>query len=200
MTDASTAAYTELTECVDAVYSKPEYASIKKHYITKETNHQITVEQLANNTKPKASETKLIIDLDKDKSVCRGVFLKKMENISSEIANIYYETINKASNITLQLAQRKITWGVASQKTQELLLDTQKKLSETDRQINRELNASYQFEVQERQRNESAAMMGFLGALQNTAQRNQAPVYIPPSPQKTECSTYYGKTTCYTDR
>ncbi len=64
---------------------------------------------------------------------------------------------------------------------------------------------AYQNQVQQQQYESarSAAMtQGVLGILQNHMQeQRQRQTYIPLSQDiKTECSTYYGKTTCYTNR
>lgn len=63
----------------------------------------------------------------------------------------------------------------------------------------------HQNQVQQQQHEaarSSAMTQGMLGILQNhMQQRQQRQAYIPPPRDiKTECSTYYGKTTCYTDR
>lgn len=76
-------------------------------------------------------------------------------------------------------------------------------IADAERQNAAWAQQAYQNQMQQQQYEaaKNAAMThGAISILQNHMQQYQKPAYVPNPTIQTECSTYYGKTTCYTYR
>lgn len=145
-----------------------------------------------------------------ERGKCMNSAFEKYASIYPPIDKAAFDTFR--TNILLIMV-RLDKKEISNDEAQVLLRQGADKLAQAENTVIAEaqsqktiaLQQAYQNQVQQQQYESarSAAMtQGMLGILQNHMQeQRQRQAYIPP-PQdiKTECSTYYGKTTCYTNR
>jgi hypothetical protein len=111
-----------------------------------------TLTQLADEDVPTDEEIQLVVAIHNEIAVCREQGIQDYMKILPGIIPIVVQGYYQGDLIILDLMQRKISWGDANKRRTVLMNEMRAKLQEAGAQLDRELAASHQAELAQRQR------------------------------------------------
>lgn len=140
----------KIKACVQKIESNPAYQEIAKHT---PLNGLVspTLLQLADAGVPTDEDVQAIIALHNEVSVCRGHSIEDYMQIVPGIIPTTVELYRMSDLITVDLIQRKITWGEANRKRLALKEEYLKNARVVLSQLERDLYVSHQSELAQRQ-------------------------------------------------
>jgi hypothetical protein len=124
-----------------------------------------TLSQLADESLPTDEDAKMIIALHNDMAPCRERLIEDTVKITPGFIPTMLQFYNASDLILVDLIQRKITWGEANKRRSANINKFMEKMQAVGYQIDRELAASNQAELAQRQ--------AALNALSQWAQQQQ---------------------------
>ena len=183
---------TGLHACVAEVYHNPDYEVIMPHVPLNMASP--TMAQLADDTRPTKDDGQLLIKFHDDILPCRQAYLQKIQNVVPGIAQVMSEGWVETDKIMMKLVKRKITWGEATQQTQQVTLEVQKNIHQAGQQIDSALAASHQAELAQRQARQQAianALQQWSAQMQRTQTHINCTSMNPSGTQVfTDCNGY----------
>lgn len=158
------------TACINDVQSNPKYSSLSKYMPPQ--NDDFTMEQLSNQSIPTIAEAKLYTQFSNDMKSCKKTFLEASNKTSPLLGSVVLNTNTRTDNVSVEIIQRKITWGEAARRFKEISAAANADYMQAAAQIDNSLNQQHQAEMQQRQ--EAGAAMQRAGyAMQQSAYQQQ---------------------------
>ncbi len=142
-------ARSEVHACIAANREQPKYTEILSHYPDLES-HQYTIEQLSDKNVPTTQEARLVASLYDGSEKCRALWTKVIAENRPDVIPIVDESNNALARITMNLVQRKISWGEAAQQSQAVSAEIDEKIATANRQWGSDLQASNNEEIAQR--------------------------------------------------
>ena len=136
--------------CFHNIEANPAYQGIAKHRPLK-GDQSPSLEQLADEGVPNDEDIKAIIALHNENEHCRAQIIQSYWKTVPGLVPIVVQLYHSADLITVDLIQRKITWGEANKRRMTLVDDYKIKVQAWGAQLDRELAASHQAELAQRQ-------------------------------------------------
>ena len=146
--------------------------------------------QLADDHYATEEEAKLLAAFHDEIDTCRRPNFEKIANVAPSVGVILTDVVIDADEITLQVIKRQITWGEANHKIQVGNSAAEKKILAAFQELDRELTASHQAELAQRQQ--------ALDALAQWAQQQQM-INAINRPITTSCTHMGQVTNCTTN-
>jgi hypothetical protein len=176
-------------ECIVALRSKPEYAPLLPHLIPLENKGQPTMAQLGDDHYATKEEAKLLAAFHDETDNCKRPNIEKITSVAPSVGLILTDVVIDSDDLALQVIKHEITWGQASHKMQAGNNAAQKKIVAAFQELDRELAASNQAELAQRQQ--------ALDALAQWSQQQQM-INAFNRPITTNCSQMGRFTNCTT--
>jgi hypothetical protein len=148
--EGSQSAQQRAKDCFSKITANPAYKSFAQHMPLSGTVYP-TLTQLADDNLPTAEDAKIIIALHNDMAPCRERLIEDTMKINPGFIPTMLQFYNGSDLIMVNLMQRKITWGEANKNRSALINDFMAKMQVVGSQIDRELAASNQAELAQRQ-------------------------------------------------
>jgi hypothetical protein len=105
--------------CIAEVRSRPDYASAQAHFNDLGTG-AFTMAQLTDDRTPTLAESRLIVSYIDEITPCIVKFIESATHVSPAIGPILLQVKSSGDGIMVLLAQRKLTWGDASQRLKQV--------------------------------------------------------------------------------
>jgi hypothetical protein len=140
------AANQKASNCSNNVYTNPDYQRIIQH-IPKNP----TLEQLADNGVPTDEDIRDIIAFHNETARCRRQLIEDYTKFIPGFVPEFVKLTHEIDIITVDLIQRKITWGEASKRRLAVQDEYRAKFRAFGEQLDRDLTASHQSELAQRQ-------------------------------------------------
>jgi hypothetical protein len=134
--------------CEHKIDINPAYESIAMH---RPFNGYPTLGQLADGGLPNDKDIRLLIALHNDHEPCRLQFIQDVMKTLPGFIPILVKSLHENGLITVDLVQRKITWGEANKRSLAAKDEFMAKQREFFSQLNRDLTASHEAELAQRQ-------------------------------------------------
>jgi hypothetical protein len=115
------AVISELRSCLSAVRSKPAYSTLLPHLRDYTFDSRYTMTQLEDSRTPSPVEAELLKAYIDESAHCKDTWLAGVDQILPESASIRRRLVADTQAILLQLVTRRLTWGAAAQREQQLL-------------------------------------------------------------------------------
>jgi hypothetical protein len=115
------AVISELRSCLSAVRSKPAYSTLLPHLRDYTFDSRYTMTQLEDDRTPSPDEAELLQAYIDESAHCKDTWLAGVDQILPESASIRRRLVADTQAILLQLVRRRLTWGAAAQREQQLL-------------------------------------------------------------------------------
>ena len=115
------AVISELRSCLSAVRSKPAYSTLLPHLRDYTFDSHYTMTQLADDRTPSPAEAEVLQAYIGESAHCKDTWLVGVDQILPESASIRRRLVADTQAILLQLVTRRLTWGAAAQREQQLL-------------------------------------------------------------------------------
>lgn len=179
--------------CVHAIEVNPSYQSIAQH-IPLNGNVEPTLAQLADKGVPSKKDIQIIIAVHNDLSVCRERAIEDYMKATPSIIPTLVQAFHASDLVTVDLIQRKITWGKANKKLLALKDKFRAKLQDAFNQIDRNLTASHRAELEQRQRAIDA--LSQWSYQQQVLMQNQQLINTLNRPVTTNCTAYGNSVHC----
>lgn len=132
------------------IYATPAYWGIAKHAPLFE-DQSPRLDQLADEGVPKDEDIKTIIAVHNELEPCRVQLIKSLWTTIPGFVPILVQYYHSRELVTVDLIQRKITWGEYNKRHMALVDEYKIKAQAFDDQLVRELSASHQAELAQRQ-------------------------------------------------
>ena len=193
MKEGTQTAQQKVKDCMSKIAANPAYKSFAQHMPLGGTVYP-TLTQLADDNLPTAEDVKVIIALHNDMAPCRERLIEDAMNVNPGFIPTMLQFYNGSDLIMVSLMQRKITWGEANKKRSALINDFMAKMQVVGSQIDRELAASNQAELAQRQ-----AALNALSQWANQQQvlmQNQQMINSLNRPVITNCTRYGNSINC----
>jgi hypothetical protein len=182
----------EAKACIINNFKNPEYAPITPYLPAPENNFMPTVEQMAVEKIPTATEAKLLAKYHKDGMHCRVEFFNKLDSAAPMLTQVFRESTAKQDTAIMQLVKRKISWGKALEKIQQYTLEGQQKLAMAGQQIQSNFQAMHQSELAQRQ----AAMKDLSNWAMEQQRINAMSMPQPHQPVMIDCDRFGNGFSC----
>ena len=154
----------------------------------------ITLLHLADTTMPSDEDVKNIIAYHNDLSHCRARGIEDYMQIAPSVIPIVVPSYYASDLVTVELIQKKITYGEANKKKQAIYLELMSKLQVEIDRLNREFSASYQAQMAQQ-----AAAFNVLSQWlyqQQILRQNQQLINAINRPVITDCSRFGNSINC----
>ncbi len=115
------AVISELRSCLSAVRSKPAYSTLLPRLRDYTFDSRYTMTQLEDDRTPSPAEAELLQAYIDESAHCKDTWLAGVDQILPESASIRRRLVADTQAILLQLVTRRLTWGAAAQREQQLL-------------------------------------------------------------------------------
>jgi hypothetical protein len=135
--------------CSDAVDDKPNYLQVGYRTASKNLRTP-TLAQLTDDGLATDEETALIVDRHNDMAHCREQLIKELMNVESGVIPIMTTYWQMGDLVLADLITRKITFGEANKRRSALVNEQVAKLTEYGNQLDRNLAAAHNAEIQNR--------------------------------------------------
>jgi hypothetical protein len=136
--------------CLRNITTNPGYQQLAKH-APLDTRINPTLEQLADKEVPTNEDVQIIIAFHNELAQCRERIIEDLMNVIPGIIPIVVQGYHQADLITVDLMERKLSWGEANKKRTALRDDVMGRFQVALAQLERELAASHQAELVQRQ-------------------------------------------------
>lgn len=93
----------------------------------------------------------LVLDRYNDNAPCREQALRELLEIVPSFVEVFADGYYQGDLVVVELIKQKISWGEANKRRMVVINDFKAKIQEAGRQIDRELNASHEAELRQRQ-------------------------------------------------
>lgn len=133
--------------CINDVQTKPKYNILSRYY---PQNDDFSLEQLTNQSLPTDAEAKLYIQFANEMKSCRRIVLETLNKVSPYVKAEVMSYELQLDKVSIEIAQRKITWGEASRKVKEISVAENNELLRVSSQIESSLNQQHNAELQSR--------------------------------------------------
>jgi hypothetical protein len=181
------AANEKIRACLQKITTNPAYQGIAQH-APLNTLINPTLLQLADTGLPTNEEVEVIVAIHNELASCREQAIEDFMKIVPGIIPIVVQGYHQTDLITVDLMQRKITWGEANKRRTALKDDVMAKLQAAAVQLERELAASHQAELVQRQAAFNA--LSQWAYQQQVLIQNQQAINALTRPVVTSCSSY----------
>ena len=118
--------------CLTAVITKPEYASLLPH--TPDLTTGLSTAQLTDETFMSPEGARLLIARHREVSSCQTYCLNALLPVRPDMVPILADEYTKETALSVQLVERKITWGEGARQGQAVMSDLAKLIVAADRQ------------------------------------------------------------------
>jgi hypothetical protein len=135
--------------CGNGVYNDPQFSSIATHIPFNPDFSSLA--QLSDQRLATRLEITLLFDFDSAFAKCPSAFLEKMKTIAPAMAVIIADGYTKNEYITIDLIERKLTWGDYANKRKDNYHDAVASLGVEIQRIQRETNQESEGDTAERQ-------------------------------------------------
>ncbi len=175
--------------CLNKIYSNSAYQPLRARI-----SNNPTLTQLTDNGLPTDEEQKLIIAEHNDQAECRMVLIEGLMNSIPGLIPVFVQYYNTNDLILADLIERKINWGAANKRFKASFLELQTQAVSTVKQLERELSASHNSELAQRQ----AAYNSFRQWNQNqqALRQNQQMIDSLNRPVITDCTRFGNSVNC----
>ncbi len=138
--------------CSHKVETNPDYQKIAIHMplVITATKHP-TLLQLADNGMPSDEDIKAIISLHNEAEACRSQAIEDIVKFLPGIIPMLTQLYHGSDLVMVDLIQQKITWGESSKRRMALVDDYTAKVQAFSEQLDRDLAASHNAELAQRQ-------------------------------------------------
>jgi hypothetical protein len=106
---------------LSAVRSKPAYSTLLPHLRDYTFDSRYTMTQLEDDRTPSPAVAELLQAYIDESAHCKDTWLAGVDQILPESASIRRRLVADTQAILLQLVTRRLTWGAAAQREQQLL-------------------------------------------------------------------------------
>lgn len=138
-------------DCIQKIEANPAYKVLMPHTSLNFVTNPPTLIQLADNNVPTDEEIEAIIAAHNETALCRTQIIEDYMKITPGVIPIVVQSYHASDIITVDLIHRKISWGEANKKRLALVDELRIKLQDAGKQLARELEASHEAELAQRQ-------------------------------------------------
>lgn len=181
--------------CVQNIRDNPVYQPLFAHM--PKTDIGIlnpSLAQLTDNGLPTEEEAKLLVASHKELTACRQRMIEDSMKAVPSTVPLLLQQFNQADSLTVDLLQRKITYGEANRKSSALANDFIARYQGALAELDRELQASHQAELAHRQAAGQALLQW--SAQQQALQQNQQLINTINRPVMTNCTRMGNTVNC----
>jgi hypothetical protein len=143
-------AVAEFGACSTAIYNAPENAPIRAHIPL--SLNDATLQQLSDPSYATPEEAQVIFSNHPKLQLCRKAFLNVLAQAEPAVVPVRIGSFNKADDLKIALAQRKIAWGEYVHRIRDLSAETQAALLAADARVVAGLQQEHAAEMAQRQR------------------------------------------------
>jgi hypothetical protein len=140
----------KLMDCLHKVEINPDYHSLAEHMPIR-GNVNPTLEQLADNGLPTDQDIRVIFAFHNEAEYCRLQLIEDYMKFIPGIVPTLTQFNHQSNLISVDLIQKKITWGEANKRRLALKDEYRGKIQAFFEQLDRDLAASHQSELAQRQ-------------------------------------------------